>query len=41
VGERLTTLSTSPGDWQTHKNRIVEALEDLERNVREAALRIH
>jgi hypothetical protein len=41
VGERLNALSTSSNAWQEHKNRVVEALGDLERNVREAALRIH
>ena len=41
VGECLNALSTSSDAWQEHKNRVVEALEDLERNVREAALRIH
>jgi chromosome segregation ATPase len=41
VGERLNALSTSSDAWQEPKNRVVEALEDLERNVREAALRIH
>jgi chromosome segregation ATPase len=41
VGERLNALSTSSDAWHEPKNRVVEALEDLERNVREAALRIH
>jgi hypothetical protein len=38
VAERLTTLAASPDDrWQDQKNRVAEALDSLERRVREAA----
>jgi hypothetical protein len=42
AAERLTALRASSGDaWQVHKNRVTEALDDLEREVREAGLKFH
>jgi hypothetical protein len=41
VAERLTTLRASADDaWRELKNRITDALDDLERKVRDAALNI-
>jgi gas vesicle protein len=40
VAERLTALPASSDAWQVQKNRITEALDDLERTVRDAALKI-
>ena len=37
--ERLTALHASSNKWQEQRNRVTEALDDLERKVREAALR--
>jgi hypothetical protein len=38
TAERLTALrASSNGVWQEEKNRVTEALDDLERKVREAA----
>ena len=37
VAERLTTLPASANAWQEHRNRVTDALDDLERKVREAA----
>jgi gas vesicle protein len=42
AAERLTALRTSSNDtWQRQKNRVTEALDDLERKVREAAVKFH
>ena len=42
AAERLTALRASSEDaWQEQKNRVTEALDDLERKVREAALKFH
>ncbi len=39
---RLTALHAALEDaWQEQKNRVTEALDDLERKVREAALKFH
>ena len=41
AAERLTALRAASEDaWQEQKNRVTEALDDLERKVREAALKI-
>ena len=40
AAERLTVLPASSDAWQEQKNRVTEALDDLERNVRDAALKI-
>jgi hypothetical protein len=41
AAERLTALRAASEDaWQEEKNRVTEALDDLERKVREAALRV-
>jgi hypothetical protein len=40
--ERLAALAAaSDGHWQEQKSRVTEALDDLERKVREAAANIH
>ncbi len=41
AAERLTALHAPLDEWQEHKNRVTEALDDLERKVREAALKFH
>ena len=42
AADRLTALATSSDDaWQEQKNRVTEALDDLERKVRAAALKFH
>jgi hypothetical protein len=42
AAERLTALRASSDEaWQEEKNRVTEALDDLERKVREAALKFH
>jgi hypothetical protein len=41
VAERLTAPAASPDAWQEQKNRVAEALDDLERKAREAALKFH
>ena len=42
ASERLTALPASADDaWQEQKNRVTEALDDLERKVREAAVKFH
>lgn len=41
AAERLTALNAPLDEWQEHKNRITEALDDLERKVREAAAKFH
>jgi hypothetical protein len=42
AGKRLAALVAASDDaWQEQKSRVTEALDDLERKVREAALRIH
>ncbi len=42
AAERLTALAASADDaWHEQKSRVTEALEDLERKVREAALKFH
>ena len=42
AAERLTALRAASEDaWQEQKNRVTEALDDLERKVREAALKFH
>jgi chromosome segregation ATPase len=42
AAERLTALRAALEDaWQEQKNRVTEALDDLERKVREAALKFH
>ena len=39
---RLTALrASSDNAWQTQKNRVTEALEDLERKLRAAAVKVH
>lgn len=40
AAERLTALHASSGAWKEQKNRVTEALDDLERKVRDAALKI-
>jgi Skp family chaperone for outer membrane proteins len=41
AAERLTALRTSSENaWRTHKGRVGSALDELERRVREAALKI-
>jgi chromosome segregation ATPase len=40
AAERLTALPASSDAWQKQKNRVTEALDDLERKVRDAALKI-
>lgn len=40
AAERLTALTASSCAWQEHKHRVTEALDDLERKVRDAALRL-
>ena len=39
AAERLTALPASSDTWQKQRNRVTEALDDLERKVREAALK--
>jgi hypothetical protein len=42
TSERLAALAAaSNGHWQEQKSRVTEALDDLERKVREAAANIH
>jgi gas vesicle protein len=42
AADRLTALAASSDDvWQEQKNRVTEALDDLERKVREAAVKFH
>jgi hypothetical protein len=42
AAERLTALAAASDDaWQEQKNRVTEALDDLERKVREAAVKFH
>ena len=42
AAERLTALRASSNDaWQGQKNRVTEALDDLERKLREAAVKFH
>lgn len=42
AAERLTALRAALEDaWQEQKDRVTEALDDLERKVREAALKFH
>jgi hypothetical protein len=42
TAERLTVLRASSYDaWHEQKNRVTEALDDLERKVREAAPKSH
>jgi hypothetical protein len=42
AAERLTALHASAnGAWQEQRNRVTEALDDLDRKVREAALKFH
>jgi DNA anti-recombination protein RmuC len=42
AAERLTALRTSSDDaWQRQKGRVTEALDDLERKVREATVNFH
>jgi hypothetical protein len=42
AAERLTALRAASEDaWQEEKNRVTEALDDLERKVREATLKFH
>ena len=40
VAERLTALPASPDTWEEQSNRVTEALDDLERKFRDAALKI-
>jgi chromosome segregation ATPase len=40
AAERLTALHASSDAWKEQRNRVTDALDDLERRVREAALRI-
>jgi chromosome segregation ATPase len=40
AAERLTALHAPSDAWKEQKNRVTEALDDLERKVREAALKI-
>jgi predicted nucleic acid-binding Zn-ribbon protein len=42
AAERLAALAASSDDaWQKQRNRVTDALDDLERKVREAALKFH
>jgi DNA anti-recombination protein RmuC len=42
ASERLAALAAAAdGHWQEQKRRVTEALDDLERKVREAAAKIH
>ena len=42
AAERLTELRASSDDaWQRQKSRVTEALDDLERKLREAAVKFH
>jgi DNA anti-recombination protein RmuC len=42
AAERLTALrASSDNAWQRQRNRVTEALEDLERKLREAAVKFH
>jgi hypothetical protein len=42
AAERLTALrASSDNAWQGQRNRVTEALDDLERKLREAALKFH
>jgi hypothetical protein len=42
AAERVTALRASSDDtWQERKNRVTDALDDLERKVREAAVKFH
>ena len=42
AAERLTALRAASEDtWQEQTNRVTEALDDLERKVREAAVKFH
>jgi hypothetical protein len=41
AAERLTALRASSDDaWQEHKNRVANGLDELERKVREAAVKV-
>ena len=40
AAERLAALHASSGAWKEQKSRVTEALDDLERKVREATLKI-
>ena len=41
AAERITALRASSNDaWRAHRNRVGAALDELERRVREAALKI-
>jgi len=40
AAERLTVVTASPDTWEEQRNRVTEALDDLERKVRDAALKI-
>ena len=41
VAERLTALREAPSTWQEQRNRVTDALDELERNVRDTANNIH
>jgi hypothetical protein len=42
AAERLTALRASSDDaWQRQRGRVTEALDDLERKVREATMKLH
>ena len=42
AAERLSALHASSDEaWQRQKNRVTEALDDLERKLREAAVKLH
>lgn len=42
AAERLTALAAAADEaWREEKNRVTEALDDLERKVREAAVKLH
>jgi chromosome segregation ATPase len=40
AAERLSALPASPQAWGEQKNRVTDGLDDLERHVREAAVKI-
>jgi chromosome segregation ATPase len=41
VAERLTALPEAPSTWQEQRNRVTDALDELERNVRDTAKKIY
>jgi chromosome segregation ATPase len=41
AAEHLTALPASSDAWHEQKNRVTEALDDLERKIREAAVKFN